>query len=150
MNADAIGRLKYVFECVFIAISCILLGFSGFAHLVNPSKFAISIGLYQLVHASSAYWIVLFLPPLQLAIAIAMLFERYRAAATFMAVALFGVFACSQWSVLVRGMTIDCGCFGSLSTVVSFRSASAISILFLIGLILTLSPSAKEPLHANA
>jgi putative oxidoreductase len=146
---ETYSRIKFSLECVFIALSCLLLGYSGYVHLVNPAKFSVGIGLYRLVPAATAYCIVLLLPPFQLSIAVAMLFDRYRAAAIVMAVSLFGVFSFAQWSVLIRGMTIDCGCFGSLSTLVSVRSASAISILFFLGVILMFSPAVKEPVRAS-
>lgn len=71
-------------------------------------------------------------PQLQLVVGGCILFGVCRQGAWALACALFALFALAQSSVLIRGMAIDCGCFGIWTQPVSWFSLFSVATLSIL------------------
>jgi hypothetical protein len=131
-------RILQSIEALCLPVFSGMFTFSALAHLSSPGGFALSIAKYAIVPSSVIYLLILILPSLQITISGALIFTKTRTEGFFCAFALFSSFAFAQYSVLARGLTIDCGCFGSLSTQVSWLSAFMVSFFALASLIISI------------
>ncbi len=93
-------------------VSIILLA-SGFLHLQNLPVHFVSITNYHLVPVEAAEWLATILPVVHVMCGLGILLgEMVRASAIF-ACLLFGIYLTSQIVVVLLGMQVDCGCFGT-------------------------------------
>lgn len=97
-----------------LILSSILL-FSAISHLTNPYYFLASVYEYRLVSNAFAIIASLTLPYIQIVFALAIFMSFWCESAYLGCTALFVIYFCAQSSVVLRSMTIDCGCFGPLS-----------------------------------
>lgn len=94
-----------------IALAAILL-LSACAKLRNPVMFLESVYLYELLGPGGAFFVALFLPPLEFVLAIALLLDCFALGAALTSTILGVAFLVAQLSALHRGLSISCGCFG--------------------------------------
>jgi putative oxidoreductase len=122
------------------ALFRLILGFvfiyASLDKIADPDAFAITIQNYQLVPLSITNLIAIFLPWLEFYCGILLLVGWWHQAAAFWVVLMTIVFLVSLISVYARGLDIDCGCFGSGSTVDLIR---IIEDLFMLALSLHIS-----------
>jgi uncharacterized membrane protein YphA (DoxX/SURF4 family) len=97
----------------------ILFIYAAYDKLLNPLEFAQAVENYQLVGATPAKWIAIWLPFLELILGIMLLFNIWLLPGTLINVALNIVFTVAVFSAYHRGLDISCGCFGKESGVVS-------------------------------
>ena len=97
--------------CRLIAAAVFL--YAGWLKLRTPAQFADNIAAYQLLPAQLINLCALSLPPLELIVGILLLTGWQRRAALFAALVMTSVFMAVLGSAIARGLTIDCGCFGS-------------------------------------
>ena len=62
------------------------------------------------------------LPYVQLLTGLCLFANFFRPGANMLAVALLGIFTLAQFSALIRGLQIDCGCFGATEKKVTWMS----------------------------
>jgi len=96
--------------------------FSGLLHASNPYFFMHSVASYRIVPESIVGMIGLFLPHLLIVVGVCLCFDWMIETVLPVALVIAVVFIAAQLTVLVRGMKIDCGCFGSTVSPVSVRS----------------------------
>lgn len=98
-----------------------LLLYAGLAKLHEPLVFAREIANYQLLPQLAPH-VAATLPVLELVAALAMLLPgpRWRPAGALLAFGLMATFLVAVTSVVLRGVDIDCGCFGSGSGAVTW------------------------------
>lgn len=91
-----------------------LFGYAGVMKLLDPEAFAREIANYQLV-PSLAPHLAAVLPTTECVAALALLLPSapWRRAGALAVAGLLAVFLVGVVSVVVRGVNIDCGCFGS-------------------------------------
>lgn len=89
---------------------------AGSLKLLDPAQFAEEIGNYRLFPALITRLAAVYLPWLELTLAVSLLLPRFRAVARGLAGALLGVFCAALASTLIRGIDVECGCFGSAAT----------------------------------
>ncbi len=107
---------------------------SSVLHLTNPYRFVESVGNYRIVAGTFAVLVGSYLPFIQLVCGISLICGIFTRGANIVAVALAVTFCFAQASVLVRGLDIECGCFGTYSSDVGFTSLiSAAAMLILSG-----------------
>jgi uncharacterized membrane protein YphA (DoxX/SURF4 family) len=87
--------------------------YAGWQKLKVPQDFADNIAAYQLLPSQLINLTALALPPLELIIGFLLLIGWQRRVAAFAALILMGIFAAALGSAIMRGLTIDCGCFGA-------------------------------------
>jgi len=107
--------------CTLVVVASLLV--SGIKHLLQPYFFAHTIASYELVPRGSLGVMALIIPGLQLAIGLSLLTGVVGRAGFYSAAWLFVSFGLAQASVLVRGLKVDCGCFGFSSSEVTLGSA---------------------------
>lgn len=87
--------------------------FAGVPKLLDPAAFATSIDNYHMMPASWVGPLALFLPVLEIIAAICLLTGLWWRGATFLLVAMLAAFILGIAQAMVRGIEIDCGCFGA-------------------------------------
>ena len=98
--------------------------FSGIVHAVQPYYFIHTVSSYDLLPAAASGLAGLWLPYLQIVLGLCIGFGLAERVALGTAALLFAAFALAQLSVLMRGMEIDCGCFGFVASEISVFSVS--------------------------
>lgn len=93
-----------------------LLLWAGALKLGDAAALSIEVGNYQLVPALAPF-VALFLPCLEITVGTALIAGTppWRHAAALCALAIFAVFTAAVTTVVVRGIDVNCGCFGKRS-----------------------------------
>jgi putative oxidoreductase len=99
---------------VFVIELCLGLLFvvAGALKAWDPAEFAREIARYQLVPWSVAVIGAVYLPWLEMLAGTLLLFRRFERGALLIITFLLIVFSAVLFSAMVRGLNIDCGCFG--------------------------------------
>ena len=115
---------------------------SAHAHLFNGYQLLHSILEYRLIPTSLAVIVAALLPYLQLTLGVALLFlPSFRLYALALCVPVFAIFVFVQLSAHYRGLDISCGCFGSDSTKIGWKSVGIAGAGFVLCLIGFVGPS---------
>jgi putative oxidoreductase len=103
---------------VFVIELCLGLLFvlAGAMKAWDPAEFAREIARYQLVPWSVAVLGAIYLPWLEMLAGMLLLFRRFERGALLIITVLLIVFSAALISAMVRGLNIDCGCFGRVFT----------------------------------
>ncbi len=94
--------------------------YAGVLKLIGPPHFASDIMNYQIVPWSVAVRVAFYLPWLEVACGLAIIFRRLFEGALAITGALMVLFIGATIAAKVRGIDISCGCFGSASGNLSF------------------------------
>jgi putative oxidoreductase len=94
-----------------LAIAALFL-FAAVPKLVDPSSFAQQIANYQLTPWLATAVLSVFLPALELSVGVCLLLGRWESGALAWVAILLIIFSGALLSAIVRGLSIDCGCFG--------------------------------------
>ncbi|TAG28805.1 MAG: methylamine utilization MauE [Verrucomicrobia bacterium] len=92
------------------------LALAGGLKLQNPAQFAVEIGNYSLFSAPMPQLAALYLPWLEICLALALLLPASRKVANRLSQQLLTIFCAALISTLIRGLDVECGCFGSATT----------------------------------
>ncbi|MGF1572278.1 MAG: MauE/DoxX family redox-associated membrane protein [Sumerlaeia bacterium] len=114
---------------------------AAFGKLKNPDALMLSIKSFELAPLAIIPLSAYLLPWLELIVGVCLIYGVATRASGAWAMVLYSIFTLALISVLVRGMEVDCGCFGALTgeSSVSWRSivrngvflsASAITVFF--------------------
>jgi len=102
---------KWIRTSLRVIIGAVFL-YAGCLSILSPEEFADSVAGYQLLPLSMVNLPALALPPFEMIVGTLLIFGWPQRVAAFSALLLTVVFACALTSAIVRGLTIDCGCFG--------------------------------------
>ncbi len=105
------SRRNYAVLAVSIAVAAIFI-YAGIDKIRDPLSFADSIAAFAILPAVFINLMALGLPPFEVACGVLLLAPRTR---RFGALAVAGIsvmFFTALASALLRGLTLDCGCFG--------------------------------------
>ena len=86
--------------------------FAAITKLFDPGSFAQQIANYQLTPWLATAVLSVFLPALELCVGICLLLGRWESGALVWLAILLMIFSGALLSAIVRGLSIDCGCFG--------------------------------------
>jgi len=89
--------------------------YAGIEKIINPGDFAVAIYNYQLLPDCAINLSAIFLPWLEVLIAVSLVAGIYTRGAALISALLFLTFATALTINLVRGLDISCGCFGAAS-----------------------------------
>lgn len=96
-----------------MVVTVVFLG-AALPKLADPAAFARDIANYRLVPGVAAGGLAVYLPWFELVLGCALWAPSHvRPAARGLAIGLLTVFVLALLSALVRGLDVDCGCFGS-------------------------------------
>ena len=87
--------------------------YAGVQKIITPLAFADSIATFQLLPKEMINLVALGLPPVELTLGLAVLTRIQRRPALLGIVILNVIFILALASAIVRGIPVDCGCFGS-------------------------------------
>jgi len=90
--------------------------YAGAAKAMNPLLFATQIRAYELTGFAGGAVLAVWLPWLELLCGLALLVNRLVSGALVWLVVLMVAFMGAQVSAWVRGLNLDCGCFGGSGT----------------------------------
>jgi len=87
--------------------------YAGTTKVINPQAFADSIATFRMLSPQLINIVAIGLPPFEILLGL-MLISGWKARAASLAVTgLSIVFALALGQALIRGLVVDCGCFGS-------------------------------------
>lgn len=95
-----------------LALGC-LFGFSGLSKVDHPFDFLSAFYGYRIIAPPAGSYIAMCIPMVEICIGAALLVNVMLTEALLCATLLAAVFVTAQVSVLARGFSADCGCFGS-------------------------------------
>ena len=115
-----IGRSHYPawpqfvkFSRIFVRIALgTLFVFAGATKAYDPGAFAIEIQRYNLVPWIPGALASVYLPWLEILVGLPLVFKRFEQGALLLIICLLFLFTFASASATIRGLGIDCGCFG--------------------------------------
>lgn len=128
---------------VSLAVAAVLL-FSGILHAIQPYLFMHTVASYQIFPKWAVGLLALWIPYFQIVLGLCFGLGIARRTTNGIAALLFAAFALAQLSVLARGLDIDCGCFGFVSSKVTVRTVGFSAVLFMACAAMSLSASDRR------
>jgi putative oxidoreductase len=108
LRPRVLGRAALGFRIVLAGLFVL----AGGLKLVDPAAFAAEINRYQLIPWWGCALLALLLPWLEICVGIGLLTRSFSQGALVWITALLVVFSLALLSAMLRGLSIDCGCFG--------------------------------------
>lgn len=136
LYSNWILRLILAFTFIYAAIS----------KIIYPDEFFNSVRNYQLIPDSLSYIIAYFLPGFEIVVAVLLLTNRFFKASLMGVACMLIIFIFAISSAWIRGLDINCGCFGSASPEGYGKVILRDFLLLLISYTLTLINSKKLPI----
>jgi putative oxidoreductase len=89
--------------------------YAGLVKILEPLDFAGNIANYQMVGPSLSFLTALILPWLEVLCGLGLALGPFKHAAALLISIMLGFFIILTLITIVRGLNVDCGCFGALS-----------------------------------
>jgi putative oxidoreductase len=112
MMAVGNSRRDYVVLAVSLALAAIFI-YAGVDKIRDPLQFADTIGAFAILPAALINLLALSLPPFEVACGLLLLWSPTRRVGALAVSVISVVFFTALLSALLRGLTLDCGCFGT-------------------------------------
>ena len=120
--------------------------YTGATKAWDPLKFANDISHFHILPYPVGIRLAFYLPWLEIFCGLALIFGRLRAGGSAILLALTAIFIVALVSARLRGIDINCGCFGSAGKGLSFGWHMVIDLVLLAGLFaLCFWPFASRP-----
>jgi uncharacterized membrane protein YphA (DoxX/SURF4 family) len=87
--------------------------YAGGIKLLDPNSLAEAIGNYRMLPGALVGPLALGLPVLEVVVGAALLWPRYTRGAAVLCALMLGAFAVAMAQSKLRGIDLDCGCFGA-------------------------------------
>jgi putative oxidoreductase len=117
MQSDRKAQLLTALEWACRLYLAGVLFYAAWPKLMDPQGFAKAITNYRLVlpfiGQNYVYPMAMFIPALEAILGIGLLFARAKRASSFLTAGLLALFTVLILQAVLRGLNIDCGCFGS-------------------------------------
>jgi uncharacterized membrane protein YphA (DoxX/SURF4 family) len=114
--------------------------------IAAPAEFAITIENYRLIPSLFSNTIAIFLPWIELWCGIFLLFGIWQRGSAVLLAGMCLVFIAAILSAMIRGLEIDCGCFGLGEKISVYRILEDL-LLLVMALFLIKFPSTRHTLH---
>ena len=121
-----------------------MLGLSAYWKIALPGSFLEAVVEYRLVPFPVALVVASWLPWLEALVGLALL-TRWHRGAGVVAVILAVLFITAQTSVLARGLSVPCGCFGPTTESVGPASLIRSTLFLILACITIVSRDAPSP-----
>jgi len=118
--------------------------YAGIVKVLGPLDFAQNIRNYRLVGQSLSFLAAVILPWLEILAGLALAAGVWRRASAFVISALLGCFIVLTLVTIVRGLDVDCGCFGALSRKSGFGVILEDLGMLFMGLCLLFAPERRD------
>ncbi len=142
MELEKIHRIRksgYLSLVLRIIVGIIFL-YTGMIKLQNPGEFAVSIQNYQIIPVALTNLIVIILPWIEIFSGCLLIFGVYSRASAIILSILTGIFIIAMFSAYLRGLNIECGCYGPGSTIDIYKILLDV-LLLLFSIHLVIYPS---------
>lgn len=96
--------------CVIVAG---VFAFAAVPKLIDPGSFANDLLNYRVLPDAFVGMVALFMPALEIVIALGLLWPRYQRGAALLSTLLLLSFALAMAQARIRGIDLSCGCFGA-------------------------------------
>ena len=90
--------------------------FSGAAKVYDPAEFAAAVQKFNLLPWIPGVILALYLPWLEILCGLLLALKKFEKGALLLIIVLLIIFTVALASAMVRGLDIDCGCFGKAFT----------------------------------
>jgi len=87
--------------------------YAGLLKIGEPTQFASDIANYRLLPEAVIPWLATFMPVFEVVVALALLTGSYVRAGALLSAAMLALFAGAMAQAKLRGIDLDCGCFGA-------------------------------------
>jgi uncharacterized membrane protein YphA (DoxX/SURF4 family) len=87
---------------------------AGILKILEPLEFAQNIANYRVVSRDISFFLALVLPWLEVLCGILVILGIFRSASSLLLSGMLGVFLVLITVTILRGLDVDCGCFGSI------------------------------------
>lgn len=105
----ATARVAIILRLILVAVFL----YAGITKALDVNAFSQAIGRYDLMPEIANFIVAAVLPYLEIYTALVLLSGLWLRAATWLSILMCSAFCLALFSAAVRGLAIDCGCFGS-------------------------------------
>lgn len=112
MSSSKISKRWLIEIFVRVAVGAAFV-YAGLMKVYDPTAFADSIFSFRIVPNIFINIIAIVLPPMEVILGLGVIFSSWTRACSFSLLILLAVFAGALLQGIMRGLIIDCGCFGS-------------------------------------
>jgi uncharacterized membrane protein YphA (DoxX/SURF4 family) len=109
---ESIGRDVLLLSCRFLAGGAFLI--AAFGKIIEPKNLMLSMKSFELVPEFIIPFTAFTLPWMELVVGLLLFYGLLTRGAAIWATILYSIFTIAIISVIVRGMPVDCGCFGAM------------------------------------
>lgn len=106
-------KLKFYLNWTLRLILAGTFAYAAVSKIVLPNEFFNSVRNYQLIPDSLSYMTAYFLPAFEVVISILILTKRFFTVSILSMIFMLAIFILAILSAWIRGLDINCGCFGS-------------------------------------
>lgn len=124
---------KYILFAFRVVVGGVFI-WAGFIKISDPLGFTQSIIYYRVFPPGMSFFLALVLPWIEIICGFFLIFGVVRQASSFLLSCLLVLFMVLIAVTILRGIDIDCGCFGSLSQKVDYKIILTDSILLFFSL----------------
>ncbi|MCK4644764.1 MAG: DoxX family membrane protein [Candidatus Aminicenantes bacterium] len=107
---------------------------AGILKIIDPLGFAQSVANYRIFPSALSFFLALVMPWMEVVCGAFLVFGIFRRASSFLFSGLLGAFLVLVAVTILRGIDVDCGCFGSLSLKVDYKLILTDSVLLFFSL----------------
>lgn len=107
---------------------------AGILKILNPLEFAQSVSNYRVFPSGISFFLALILPWIEVVCGVFLVIGIFRHASALLVSGLLSAFLVLIIVTIIRGLDVDCGCFGSLSQKVDYTLILTDSVLLFFSL----------------
>ena len=117
------------FSLLFRILLGLIFLFAGIAKISDPVRFIFTLRQFNLFSEAVIPFMALYLPWLEFILGLFLILGLLYRASAFLLACLNTMFAIAILTVVVRGMEIDCGCFGMFADVLKIPDSADIKAI---------------------
>jgi uncharacterized membrane protein YphA (DoxX/SURF4 family) len=113
-------RNKFVLLLFRLVVGGVFI-WAGVLKILDPLEFAQNIANYRVVSRDISFFLALVLPWIEVLCGIFVIIGIFRSASSLLLSGMLGIFLVLITVTILRGLDVDCGCFGSIGRHVDYR-----------------------------
>ena len=121
-------RNKYILIAFRLVVGGMFI-WAGVSKIIDPLGFAQNIANYRVFPEGISFFLALVLPWIEVICGVFLILGIFRSASALLLSGFLAVFLVLSTVTILRGIDIDCGCFGSLSGKVDYKLILMDSVL---------------------
>lgn len=126
-------RNKYILIAFRLVVGGMFI-WAGVSKIIDPLGFAQNIANYRVFPGGISFFLALVLPWIEVICGVFLILGIFRSASALLLSGFLAVFLVLSTVTILRGIDIDCGCFGSLSGKVDYKLILMDSVLLFFSL----------------